>query len=197
MTVLNLFPVPVYCVNISDTALSKAIDDAGVDKMVEPNTTWNCKVDTGFFNRDLLCNTIKQQAEKDILPFAADFAKSYISSTVKSVDVSIISIWLNRYYENYSQEPHDHIGEGSIAFNYVHKTEYPDTSFSFSDASSRGADRFMKQTFGVGFTQDEFTLELRSGDLILFPVWLTHFVAHKKKFERVTLSGNIQLYGES
>ena len=194
--IVDLFSTPIYMVNVLDTgegkSLSEAIDEVDLDSAVEPNKdSWDCKVETGFFNTFKLSKKVKEATEKCVFYHAMLFAEGRKIPDLNSLDMSLDGIWLNRYFQGYSQEPHDHVGLCQISFNYVHRTTTPDNSFKFINTGRNGTDTLWGLSKQFSFCNSQVKLDLRNGDLVLFPSFLVHSVFHRNKNDRITLSGNI------
>jgi len=194
----HIFTTPIYLVNVGDTEegklLSEAIYEIDIETVVEPNRDiWDCKVDTGFFSRFDLSKKIIEAADKCILHHAMNFASAKGIQDLDNLSMSIDNIWLNRYFKGYSQEPHHHIGSTQMSFNYVYKTTSPDTSFKFINTRQSDSDVLWGLVKNFSFCENEIRLDLRSGDLVLFPSFLVHSVFHRNEGDRITLSGNISV----
>lgn len=197
MSIQNIFSVPIYHGNLGKNPIRDYLDTVDIASLVEPNTTWNCTVDTGFFNQGLVPMDLVTLTEKTVSPSAAEYIKPMISKEIRTPNTSLhfklVNLWLNRYLQNHNQEAHEHIGRCNVSFNYIYKTKEPDCSFKFSDLMIRGADKQMKSLWGFSFVDQDHELTLKEDDIIFFPSWLMHSVYHREDFERITLSGNFSV----
>ena len=196
---ISLFPTPIYFLNVADTEdganLSKAIDDTDIESVIDTNTVWDCKVDTGFFNffkGIKLSYEVEKAAKSCIIPHIKNFIASTPTPNVDDLDVEIKNLWLNRYFKGYNQEAHNHIGH-EISFNYVYKTTTPDTSFKFINMEIPSVADLWYVEEQLILSSKETVLDLQEGDLVIFPSFLYHSVFHKNENERITLSGNANI----
>jgi len=194
---VDLFSTPIYMLNVADTEeglkLSQAVSNVDIESLTEPNTHWDCTVDTGFFKKFEIPSEVKKAVKDCVIPHVKNYVATSTLLNNTDLHADIHELWLNRYFKGYSQEPHDHAGVCEISFNYIYKTATPDTSFKFINVLVPHINTMWFETLGLSFTGKEAAVNLRDGDLLLFPSFLTHSVFYRNENERITLSGNVKL----
>ena len=124
-------------------------------------------------------------------------------------------IWINRQHKNEYNPPHDHVGDISFVIYlnvpqeiYKEDPDIPELKwpglFSFITGFNnflkygtvtRGVDPFIAHVQQQFDNRSQHTLQPKTGDMFLFPSYLTHTVnAFSADVERVSVSGNITLF---
>jgi len=194
---LNLFETPIYLINLMDNPIQRALDSINIDEHVSKEHLWSCSVETGFYNKNRLPEDLQSVVLSTLLPHVFEYIRPYKLPTDKPItDISISSMWLNRYDGSSYQEVHAHEGADQIAFNYVYKTYDGAPVFQALDPLKQ-ADKYLKTLNGFSFSPAYYNFELGQHELLLFPTWLYHHVLKgESEGERITLSGNIRIQCE-
>lgn len=195
MTLSKIFATPVFVVNLGEPYISEIqnfySDFTAYEKVgSSSNHSWDCDVETSFFTNGGALSRPQMgffldKIEKHVL----EYIDPYITESWSPSDFAV-QIWLNRYRKGQYQESHNHVGN-DISFNYVLKLEGMDNKFVVVDYSKPCAEATAYKS-GIDFFQAKQEFELKTGDLILFPSWLNHYVTPSdKEGERITVSGNL------
>lgn len=202
----NLFPSQIWksSLNLENYIKEKILHD--IEENFEKNKSylypnWNCKIHTSLFEK----NNINYS---ELIPyFKNEYEKFSEQINLLSHKYIIDEIWYNYYLAGYNQEYHDHIsGENNDLYSIVYflklNDEHPKITFynytnyhTFYHSNPQIKQIYRSDTINHSIVNMHYNLDVKEGDLIIFPSYLPHGVfAQKNNDSRITISSNIRLY---
>lgn len=187
---------------ILDKCLSK-ISDSVDQKPIAVPPEWECIIHSSFNSNDpsmqLDSNYLNNIYNKYITAFLNEFNVSYGPAM-------IFDPWYNVFSHNHFQEAHAHLPNDFSMVHYLLFDEQEHSATTFVNPNPNAAeclvrfrpqliDRLNKRNTKHSFCMTNFTaLDIKQGDLIIFPAYLTHFVKpNTSTKKRITITLNIQL----
>jgi len=201
----NLFSIPIWknSLNISNDIKKNLLNQITQNHKQHKNyihPDWNCTVHSTHKEN----NNIDYY---DIIPFYKQEYENFVSKN--NLDVNFHNYILNNpwynYYQKYSnQELHDHIQFDSNKmfqlFSGIHylklNQDHPKITFynpSLAHIMYEGTNFFNDDNLNHSFFKKYFVLDVKEGDLIIFPSCLGHAVFQQTVDDpRITIAFNIQ-----
>ena len=169
---LNLFQIPIF---ISNVDLDKIkIDHEGFKK------NWCSETLSSF--------SLKNYIEKDSAVYLLKIIGNELSHIIhEPFNITIHSIWKNKYETNDYQEKHTHAGSH---FSFViYKNVEKSNTILFNPSLNLIHSYY--NNMGIKVFQESFTPQCRSNQMIIFPSFVEHMVAKHSNSE--TIAGNITI----
>ena len=168
----NLFPTPLWHVNLEDAAYNKKLKDYILEKSKTKESVHKTNLGGGWQSDNLLDEEIFTQL------------KSQITDNLKSLNLNIskvhhLNLWCNVNYKNSWNVIHNH---GQYHFAVVYYVKTPENSNKIAVRDPRAGftiqwgSRFADKIHGLYDQNMIIELDVKEKDLIIFPGFLDHFV---------------------
>jgi|SRR6056300_546909 uncharacterized protein (TIGR02466 family) len=193
MSTQNIFGIPIYHGSLENhkEIKQKLMPYFDNEKYFETPTTWLSTVKTSI-------NT-EANAEVDYKLWLQSVIEKHLDPYLKSlkpVDPRILvntrHIWMNKYDKNDGQEIHNHV-DGTTHFSCAYVVDQPEESceFIFIDDEDYVSAHGLGQIFYFDSQKKNYFVDLKEGDIVIFPAWLNHAVSpNKSDKQRRTISAN-------
>jgi len=187
---------------ILDKCLGK-IETNVEKKPVAVPTDWECVIHSSYMSNDPEMQLDGQWLSSIYTKYISAFFDDF---KIKKSTAMLFDPWYNVFSQNQFQEPHAHLPNDFSVVHYVlfDEKEHVATTFINPNTIAAEAHRaFRPQLFDKldsrntnhSFYTANFTpLDIKQGDLIIFPAALNHFVKYNKSDKkRITFTLNIQM----
>jgi uncharacterized protein (TIGR02466 family) len=156
---------------------------------------WDCNVKTGL---DIERNNSEYGWVPEFINHIEKYIYEYISS-ISLYDLPIETLmpppWVNIYEFNDFQEIHEHLGsQNLISYCYFHKLPERHGKFVLVDKNANNFYLGQENTQLLKTVGGNFVPQVKEGDLIIFPSWVSHKVTlNKSTDQRISISGNVKV----
>ena len=182
----NLWPTPVSYQHVDQEKYKDVLDDIMQLDLSDPPSDFGQDWDNA--KTKLLENTV-------LIPLLDQYAKNAFGVSVWDYKSWRLKKWItgshHKYQTGYAMQPHNHMGAKISAVLYLFAEGDETGSITFIDPRSnayRGYDqRFMKHF-------EYLTHQPKSGDLIIFPSFLWHYVYPTFSNLRLAMPMDLYLY---
>lgn len=191
---IRLFSVPVIKFNFTKHEKYKF---PSIERSENIPDGWELSLNSSFpeikDNDTFISKNQKESLVNDLL----NDIKKVLNRLELPDSIFIQSFWYNIYHDNQGQEPHEHISGAGTLNNYWSGIYY---NRGASPTTFHSPHKYMKICTppDVGdlmsdFYSDMHDLEVRDGDVVLFPIWMVHEVIPDKnrKDMRLTFTFNV------
>lgn len=183
----SIFPTPVYFSNLNRQFTKEEL--SFIDEI--KNNVCNNKSNFTSFDTYILNNLIFKNLKKECEVIIQDYFDKIISTTNKIVP-HITQSWLN--YTEKDQYHHKHNHWNSLISGVLYIDCNEDNIKFFNE-------KYQTIKFNVNnynlWNSDTWTFTVKTGDVILFPSYLTHMVETKQtEHTRISLAFNVFIKGE-
>jgi len=168
----NLFPTPLWHVNLNDVAYNEKLKNFILEKSKIKQTVFKTNIDGGWQSDNLLDEDIFKNLKTQI----SDYLKN-LNLNIK--ETKYFNLWCNVNYKNSWNVIHNH---GYFHFAIVYYVKMPENSGKLVLRDPRAgftAHWGTKYADYIHKLYDQtmiIELNLKEGDLIIFPGFLDHFV---------------------
>tara|TARA_B100000073_G_scaffold109886_1_gene88588 strand:- start:234 stop:869 length:636 start_codon:yes stop_codon:yes gene_type:complete len=200
-----LFPIHIFQNNIK---INHILKDELLKKIEDMHQSGKMKVPEGWLTHEL--GTSFSYRDENISLFeGTQTLEAYYDYVSKFFDLEtkfqIYDMWWNYYSNGEWQEEHSHVGKNFFGsppcFSCVHFLKFDSRihePLTFVDPN----EHIRYSSLDMRFTgyNSRYKLNVREGDIVMFPSYLTHFVKPGKptpEYPRITIAFNlnIQKYG--
>ena len=199
--IYRIFSIPIWIGEVKD---KQNINESLLNnQIIKENKTRVYQHFRGDFNSSFgLDAHLDEKWVDDILDeILSGFKKFIFDLTAENKplpkNIELNDIWFNCYKEGQYQESHDHLGyDFKSPFSFIYYLKLP---LNGSRKTVFVNDGYKKNKFfysdNLNILETEHSPNLKEGQYIIFPSFLTHYVIHHEDIneQRITLAGNIQL----
>ena len=148
----------------------------------------------GWQSRDISQKDQFKQFKKHVQTMATEPLVQFGVDTL-NVKLSIEDMWANVNPNQAFNMPHDHAGNNNfLSFVYYVDVDTINGHIAFQNEKPSSKFFNLPKMQDTELNSTDVNIDVRSGDLIIFPCWLNHYTyPNRSDSNRITIAGNIRV----